>query len=174
LVRLLQALDNDQEVAGQKYIALRSRLTDWFSWRSCEEPGDLADETLNRVARKLSEGQAIQDPGSYALGIARMIVHESRRAQRDKMAIIGELKMIGGQAAQEPPGLAGDADMIEKVNRCLASLPAENRRLIERYYDEDLEALAREAGISVNALRNRAMRIRKKLFDCVSESRDAE
>jgi DNA-directed RNA polymerase specialized sigma24 family protein len=47
-----------------------------------------------------------------------------------------------------------------------------NRRLIERYYAEDRTVIARELGISLNALRNRAMRIREELFQCVSHKRD--
>ena len=146
---MLEALDADQDTAGEKYIALRTSLTDLFAWQRCDSPDNLADETLNRVARKLSENQVIQNPGSYALGIARMIVHEARRSEQEKKAAIRELKIIGGQLKQEP-------HLLEMVRRCLASLPVENRRLIERYYAEDLETLARAPGISVNALRNRA------------------
>jgi DNA-directed RNA polymerase specialized sigma24 family protein len=167
LARLLETLDADSDAAGKKYIALRTRLTDLFAWQRCDSPEDLADETLNRVARKLSENHVIQNLGSYALGVARMIVHEARRSEQEKRAAIRELKIVGGQAKQE-------SDLLETVRRCLASLPAGNRRLIERYYAEDLEALAREEGISVNALRNRALRIREKLFECVTRNRDIE
>jgi len=51
-------------------------------------------------------------------------------------------------------------------------LPKPARDLIERYYAEDREGLARSLGISLNALRNRAMRIRDQLFDCVARNRD--
>ena len=165
--RLLEELDGNPDVAGEKFIALRTRLTDLFAWQRCDSPEDLADETLNRVARKLSENQVIQNLVSYALGIARMIVHEARRREQEKRAAIRELKIIGGPAKQE-------SDLLEMVRRCLASLPVESRRLIERYYAEDLQRLAREEGISVNALRNRAMRIREKLFECVTRARDIE
>jgi DNA-directed RNA polymerase specialized sigma24 family protein len=167
LARLLEELDANPDVAGEKYIALRTRLTDLFAWQRCDFPEDLADEALNRVARKLSENQVIQNLGSYALGIARMIVYEARRSEQERKAAIRELKIIGGQATHGP-------DLLKMVRRCLASLPVESRRLIERYYAENLEALAREEGISVNALRNRAMRIREKLFDCVTRARDIE
>src|ERR1035438_9433104 len=60
LARLLEALDADQDTAGEKYIALRTSLTDLFAWQRCDSPDNLADETLNRVARKLSENQVIQ------------------------------------------------------------------------------------------------------------------
>ena len=62
---------------------------------------DLADEPMNRLARKLSENQVIQNLASHALGIARMIVHEARRREQEKRAAIRELKIIGGQAKQD-------------------------------------------------------------------------
>jgi len=62
---LLEELDANP-VAGEKYIALRTRLTDLFAWQCCDSPEDLADEALNRVARKLSENQVIQNLASYA------------------------------------------------------------------------------------------------------------
>src|ERR1035438_2244449 len=49
LARLLEALDADQDTAGEKYIALRTSLTDLFAWQRCDSPDNLADETLNRV-----------------------------------------------------------------------------------------------------------------------------
>src|ERR1700733_8405478 len=102
LTHLLLALDPDQDSAGRKYIALRNRLVDLFAWQQCEDPEELADETLNRIARKLSENQVIQNVASYALGVARMMVHEARRAQREKMAAVRELKMTSVPQKQEP------------------------------------------------------------------------
>jgi DNA-directed RNA polymerase specialized sigma24 family protein len=52
---------------------------------------------------------------------------------------------------------------------CLDVLPSDRRELIELYYTEDRAGLARKIGISLNALRNRAMRIREELFRCMSQ-----
>ena len=51
---LLGWLDPNREVAGQKYEVIRRRLITIFSCRGCAEAEDLADETINRVASKLS------------------------------------------------------------------------------------------------------------------------
>jgi DNA-directed RNA polymerase specialized sigma24 family protein len=61
------------------------------------------------------------------------------------------------------------------LERCLESLPAENRELILQYYLEEKRAkidarkhLASQLGIPLNALRIRAHRIRGFLDQCVT------
>ena len=54
---LLDWLDSDREQAGIKYEQIRSRLIKIFTGRGCIGPEDLADETINRVTRKLKEIQ---------------------------------------------------------------------------------------------------------------------
>jgi hypothetical protein len=54
------------------------------------------------------------------------------------------------------------------LQQCLQSIPEQSRELIFRYYDVDEAAdyrqqMARAYGISINALRNRALRIRMDL-----------
>jgi DNA-directed RNA polymerase specialized sigma24 family protein len=163
---LMTALAPDRELAGHKYEELRRRLTDLFAWEGCELPDQLADEALNRLARKLTEGVSIPHLDRYAFGIARFLVQEDLRARRGRQAA---LRQFPNQNA------AGrSASMVAALEECLAGLPDANRRLIERYYADDRAKLARELGISVNALRNRALRIREELFECVSRKCDDE
>ena len=61
---------------------------------------------------------------------------------------------------------------LETLRRCLAALPARSRKLIEQYYLTDRVRMAEAMGISINALRNRAQRIRERLYDCVMRRRD--
>jgi DNA-directed RNA polymerase specialized sigma24 family protein len=156
---LMAALAADREVAGHKYEDLRRRLTDLFAWEGCELPDHLADEALNRLARKLTEGVSIPHLDRYAFGIARFLVQEDLRARRGRQAALRQFP------SQNPSGRS--ASMVAALEECLAGLPDANRGLIERYYADDRGMLARELGISVNALRNRAMRIREELFQCV-------
>lgn len=160
---LLAALAGDRDVAGQKYEELRRRLTDLFAWEKCELPDQLADEALNRLARKLAEGVSIPHLDRYAFGIARFLIQEDLRARRGRQAALRELP-------NQTPGRPAIA--VAALEECLAGLSDVNRGLIERYYAEDRGALARDLGISVNALRNRAMRIRDELFQCVSRKCD--
>jgi DNA-directed RNA polymerase specialized sigma24 family protein len=164
---LLGALaPEDRNLAGEKYEHLRRRLLDLFAWEHCQAPDELADETLNRLARKVLEGVAIPHLDRYAFGIARFLIQEETRARRNREAALRQMQLQG--AIQSPP----DEGMLQAMQGCLTALPGESRQLIERYYSEDRATLARELGISLNALRNRALRIRAELYKCVSRKRD--
>ncbi len=162
---LLRALAPDREAAGRKYEELRRRLINLFAWEQSEAPEDLADEVLNRLARRVSEGTAIPQLDRFAFGIARLIMQEEGRKHRSRQALLRELPPAGGDRGPDWPSL-------DAMDRALGGLAPDRRRLIERYYAEDRAALARELGISLNALRNRAMRIREELFQCVMNQRD--
>jgi hypothetical protein len=51
--RFLACLDADTEQAGEKYEAIRQKLVKFFDWRGAHFPEECADETINRVVRKL-------------------------------------------------------------------------------------------------------------------------
>src|SRR5215471_18128387 len=74
--RLLASLDPDRDVAALQYERLRAKLINYFDWRDCPAPEDHADEAINRVIRKLSEGEDFRDISTYVLGIARMMLLE--------------------------------------------------------------------------------------------------
>jgi hypothetical protein len=40
---------------SQRYLEMRHRLVAYFDRKNCISPADLADETLNHVARRLEE-----------------------------------------------------------------------------------------------------------------------
>lgn len=163
LDRLLQALHSDRDLAGRRYELLRRKLTDLFSWNHCENPDDLADETLNRLAKRLAEGEPIEKIELYALGIARRLLMEARRKQQQHAFALGELRDRKPEA---------ESDMLAAVEKCLAGLPESSRKLIMEYYSSERTELAAKLGISLNTLRNRALRIRQKLYECVIGSRD--
>ena len=52
--RLLAALDPDRERAGLRYENIRRKLIEFFEARGSNSPADNADETINRVARRLA------------------------------------------------------------------------------------------------------------------------
>lgn len=162
---LLTALGPDRDLAGQKYEDLRRRLINLFAWEQCDVPDYLADEVLNRLARKVLEGTVIPHLDRYAFGIARIVIQEQNRAQRNRDAAVRELQTGARQAGQ-------NWATLDAMQGCVDLLPADRRELIERYYSEDRATLARKLGISVNALRNRALRIREELFRCMSGKRD--
>ena len=164
LEQLLNALDSNRETAAHKYEALRRKLIDLFAWERRETPEDLADDTLNRLARRVLEGVAIPNPDRYAFGIARLVLLEDARSRRNREGSLRDLRHVSRPDAE--------TETLAWLRQCLELLPAPSRELIERYYSEDRESLAHVRGLSLNALRNRALRIREQLQECVSRKRD--
>jgi DNA-directed RNA polymerase specialized sigma24 family protein len=170
--KLLERLNPDPEVAGAEYEATRQNLIGLFRWRGFEFPEELADETLNRVARKLDEGAKIENFASYVTGVARFVLLEAlKERERERSAFDSSPQ----STIAEPIYEEGQEDVRRAcLEKCLASLPQEARSLVLEYYDdeertriEQRKALAARLGLEINALRNRALRIRTRLEDCV-------
>lgn len=168
--KFLACLDSDMTRAGERYETLREALVKFLDWRGARFPEELVDETFNRVARKLDEGETIQDIPAYCHGVARLVFLQSLEHPSNKRVELEESLLI---AIPEPKADATDLRR-ECLNRCLRQLPAENRKLITEYYRKERRkkidnrvSLAEGLGIPMNALRSRVQRIRDKLERCV-------
>jgi DNA-directed RNA polymerase specialized sigma24 family protein len=169
--KFLACLDADREVAGQQYEKIRAKLISYFEWRDCAFPEDHADETINRVVRKIDEEGPLRDPSTYVFGVARMLLLEIAKEQHRKRAAIEQLP----RESAAPP----DEDREQKVEclkRCLQELPPGSRELITAYYQgekrdkiENRKNLADKLGMAVNALRIKACRLRDRLGDCLED-----
>src|SRR5688572_31051667 len=69
--KLLLSFGDDRDTGGKKYLEIRSNLTRFFEWRGCPFPEDHADETINRIAKRVGEGEQVLNPMGYAIGVAR-------------------------------------------------------------------------------------------------------
>jgi RNA polymerase sigma factor (sigma-70 family) len=172
--RLLAYLDADTEIAGEKYETAYRMLVKFFQWRGAYFPEELADETLNRVARKLEEGDEIRDFTNYCYGIARFVFLESLKRPDSRRE---ELDDIAPTLVAAEPQVDEDEDcQYECFEGCLDTFPPENRRIILQYYEDEKRAkidhrkeLAESLGIPLNALRSRAQRYRDRLETCVRD-----
>jgi DNA-directed RNA polymerase specialized sigma24 family protein len=170
--KLLASFGEDRESAGLKYIEVRSNLMRFFEWRGSPYPEDHADETINRVAKRLLEGEEIRNPSGYCIGVARMILLEiNKERARDQEALN---EMASSQVAASDP--QESESQIECLRVCLQNLSADNRELIIEYYQgekgakiENRKRLVERFGIAVNTLRMRALRLRERLQDCVRD-----
>jgi DNA-directed RNA polymerase specialized sigma24 family protein len=164
--RLLDWLDRDRDRAGDRYEEIRSQLIKIFVCRGCTTAEELADETINRVAKKLHEilDNYVGDPALYFYGVAQMVHLEYLRKN-----------------TAPPPHTLSAADQEAELKyacleECMERLSDRNRELILLYYGEDRQAkidrrkeLAERLGIGTNALWIRAHRIRESLRECVSQ-----
>ena len=170
---LLAALDANGDRASEKYTALHDRLVRFFQWHNVDEADALADEVLDRLARRIadqpgSSDEAVKDPARFASGIARLLLHEHWRQRQRQDRAMREMQRLEWHADGEMKEQT--ERMASALDRCLQHLNPAQRELIEKYYGTEgqnqIEArkqLAEQFKISLNALRNRAMRIRADL-----------
>lgn len=153
--------------SAAEYEAMRRKLVKFFEWRGARPAEDLADITIDRVARKLGQGEEIRELPAYFYSVAKLVMLESgRREARES----GELPV---QLAA-PPEVDASTGLTECFKECLTRQPAEARRLILDYYEEDKSAkfdhrrqLAERLGVQMNALRIRVCRIRADIEQCI-------
>jgi DNA-directed RNA polymerase specialized sigma24 family protein len=164
--RLLNWLDPEPEQAGLTYEKIRWRLVAILASRGCTCPEELADETIDRVARRVIDIQDsyVGDQATYFLGVMNNVHHEYLK--RPMMP--------------RPPEPDDDVETKERtylcLEKCLDKLSPNSRQMIEQYYAEDGRAkidlrkrIAAELGIGLSTLRLRALRIRDKLQTCIDQ-----
>lgn len=161
---LLAWLDQNRERAGEKYEAIRSRLIKIFACRGCGEADALADETIDRVIRKVASltGAYTGDPALYFYGVANKVYLEYLRRPAPRPPVL--------------PEPAADEQEYACLESCIERLPPAHRELILQYYQDCGRAkitrrtgLAQKLGVAPNALRIRAYRLRATLHACVEE-----
>jgi DNA-directed RNA polymerase specialized sigma24 family protein len=170
LAGFLSALDEDTERAAEQYEMIRRRLMKFFEWRGSATSDELADETLNRLARKIDEGEAIRNLSAYIGGMARLVWLEALKEQERARGAVEDLRSSSHNPSQT------NSQQIECFELCLEGLPTENRALILDYYRAEKSSkiklrkqLAETLGTPLNALRIRAYRIRLQLEKCVGD-----
>ncbi len=173
LAALLDRLGPDRDLAGERYVDLARRLRIIFLYRHCPDVDELVDETLDRAGRRLLElGERYEgtDPDRYVFGVAWNVARESFR--RRSLEPLPEGKEIPDPGPDDPEETEEMRDVC--LDRCLGQLPEGDRHLALTYYRGEKGArirrradLARELGVSLNALRLRVHRITDRLRRCV-------
>src|SRR5689334_23071923 len=121
--RLLTRLDADADRAADAYGHLRRALEKFFEWHGAWPADECADETIDRLLRKLDDVQ-IQDVGKYARGIARLVLLERRR----RPAAVSLSDHPGVERVTAPFTTANDEPPLQGCfDRCLATLSSESR-----------------------------------------------
>ena len=169
---LLERLDaDDRESAGAKYIELRENLTKFFTWRGFSEADEHADESLNRAARRLGEGEAVEDLRKYIFGIARLLCFDINRAEQRKRLAFAEL----------PRQISADENEIRRremqhrcLDKCLREAGDDERFFMLNYYQgttggkiENRKQMLAESNLSPSGFRMKALRLREKIEKCV-------
>jgi len=171
--RLLASLGADRDSAGEHYLETRAKLIRFFEWRRCPSPEDHADETINRVARRLVEGEKILNPAGYCLGVARLLVLEINKECIKQEQALRELPRSTITSDQSDES----ESRIDRLRQCLQKLSPDDYELILQYYHGEKgvkidcrKKLAERFGVPMNTLRMRALRIRENLQRCFENS----
>jgi RNA polymerase sigma factor (sigma-70 family) len=166
---LLGWLDKNGEDAALKYEKIRQKLIRIFYGRGCFEAEELADETFDRVAKKipLIIETYSGEPSLYFYGVAYKIHQEWLRRQSKTRPLEFEERL----KASEP--IENNAE-FECLDKCLAVLVDTQRKLVINYYNDTKRAkidsrkkVAADLGISATALQIKVYRIRNRLRHCV-------
>lgn len=166
--RLLALFGIGDAVRNERYSRLRRNLIHFFSKSHCPFPEDLADEVIERVARRLEEGIQVRAEALqfYCGGVARILYREflrDRHAQADRAS---RLAVALGEWA-EPAGEWRERQLA-CLDDCLALLTAGERLLLLAYYQgndlaEERQKICRERSVSPNSLRLRTHRLRRRV-----------
>jgi DNA-directed RNA polymerase specialized sigma24 family protein len=167
----LARLDRDPDRAGEKYESVRHKLLKYFQWRGSDSSDAEADETINRVARRIEEGENVYNLNGYIYGVAKMVYAEGTKLRNRKRELDDASDLESIPIEQEDPEVVERRTCLES---CLGHLTEEDRETIVEYYRfekgkkiEHRRKLAARFGISLNALRIKAHRKRVELEACV-------
>ena len=181
---LLDKLDLDRERAGFRYEEIRRVLIRYLCFHGSPYAEEHADLAINVVAERVRENKPFDaaNPLPHFVAVARNLLRDHWKG-RHKRALTLEALPPGSQPSHDPDeeklrlSEREESDRrTECLNRCLSDLPDDERELIRRYYIEEKalktksrREMAGETGRSINALRVKAHRVRKKLERCCRE-----
>jgi len=171
---LLSWLDKNRDQAGLKYHTLHHGLVKVLTYWGCCEAEDLADETINRVARKVAviRRRYQGDPARYFFAVAKKVYQEYVRKRRKIIPLEDQLRTV---AAPDAPN-----ELIYNcLEACMQKLNSVQREIMKHYYQDSSgpshrETLAKRLGITIGTLRVRVFRIVADLETCVKECLEHE
>ena len=155
-----------QPQRSEELEQLRPKLMGFFRWNRAESPKDETQETMSRAVERMNDpGTEIRVPlQAYVFGIARNVLRESRRGRRETPT---------DPAGVEFTNLTADSSLTVDdkilVEECLSRLSPEDGSLVIEYHRKGAEQLAKELGISPNAVRIRVHRIHRKVQETMTK-----
>jgi hypothetical protein len=168
--RLLKWFGPDRDVSAKRYLETHERLARLFHFKGCNCPEDLADEVMDRVAKKLPlVGIKSSDHIAVLLGYARNVLREYWREE---------------VSFGEESGLSQDSLVVDEtahkearsrcLDSCLGRLSEDDRWTLLEYYKyepgkkiEHRKTMAERRQTTLNALRLKACRLKFVVADCV-------
>lgn len=176
--KMLDWLDKDRDIAGQKYEVIRLRLIKVLNYRGCLDSEAIVDIVFDRVAHKIDlvSDKFQGDPARYFYSVANKVFLEYRR-QPEMLELSPNISENNHQNHNED----NIQPEYECLKKCLSILSDEKRDLIVEYYGNEKEEkvkshkqIAENAGITPATLHVRIHRLRMILQKCVLKCLEGE
>ncbi len=164
---LLSWFSENRELAGEMYEKIRVGLIRYFYFKGCKNGEDLADETINRVTKKLSslDFSAQNKPATIFYGFAQNVALEELRKDKLKVPIDPNFREKT-QDSKEPK--------FNCLDECLKNLPTADETLLRQYYEKSKsekahhrQKLAKDNNLSEVNLHVKLHRLRKTMRNCI-------
>lgn len=176
----LEWLEKNQNLAAEKYETIRNRLIAYFKHHcpGCPDPESLADETINRIIRKLPTfaDSYVGDKEKIFYAYANFVRLEYlRKRANNENSVINFVSLINYLQSQNQSELDAELDRTYHcLSICLQEHPPDKQKLFISYYLVEKsnkvnhhEKLAEEFGLSLSALRKKIFDMKQKLLDCI-------
>jgi DNA-directed RNA polymerase specialized sigma24 family protein len=169
--KLLSYLDPNSELAADKYVSFHNKLLKFFEWRGCLVPDLCADETFNRVAKKIEQGTTVDNFQGFVYGVAKNVLRETLKRDRE----LGNSVEAGAFVNVPLPEPQEPDYRLDCIEVCLSRLPAEGRELLLAYYAvsssplRQRRELAQKHGVTLVTLRVQVHRLRRTLEKYVTD-----
>lgn len=177
---LLGWLSADREQAGKLYEEIRQGLIRYFRFRGCSEEDFLADETMNRVARKVLDFTSDKNVETinFFYGFARNIYLEYRSRRRREVEFNPTLNY---NRLNHQDNFDIKDERHKCLENCLKKLPETDGKLVVQYYSENKTAkielrrkMAEELESNAGTLHTKIYRIRNILKKCIQKCLDGK
>jgi DNA-directed RNA polymerase specialized sigma24 family protein len=170
--KLLDWLSHDRDEAGLRFEQIRDGLIRYFRLKGCHEPETLADESMNRVIKRIDTLDLMTGASSTSLfyGFANKVFLEYFRSDKKRTVQLSEaFEHISIGSAHIATNVAVDC-----LRECLNDLNILDGKLIVEYYSEEKQAkfelrrqLAMKKEMAMGALHTKIHRIKGILRPCV-------
>jgi DNA-directed RNA polymerase specialized sigma24 family protein len=172
LNQLLAALSDDKVAAGFAYTKLRESLIRFFQIKGDSDPDDSADETLDRVALKISQNTEIPDLTKFSFGVARFVFLE--RIKLDQKQRIAAKGFYADKISIKPEV---ETDDFSPLRECFNHLADDEKQILQEYFAdiphlelfEQRKKMQIKYDIGLSSLRVKIFRLRERLENCLKE-----
>jgi DNA-directed RNA polymerase specialized sigma24 family protein len=166
---------DDEQSAGERFEGLRGKLVFYFESRRCDDPEELAHETLERLMRRHDEQVEVKDLMRYSYGIAKNVLQEHWREKKAKQKYVTE-EGRRPQVNTDDEAAAGKERRLKCLEECSAGLSTGERTLLTDYFggrgrgiQKRRRSMAEELNISREALTLRVFHLKHRLRKCIEK-----